>query len=428
MIFKLYVIATLLSPCSSLLVQGQPNFKIEITSDHSNAVYNCGENAVLKIAVMQEDRLVNNGTLKIKLSNDGGKELSAVNVDIARQNPYSITVGLNHPGFIQCSAIYGGQEKLAAVAFSPQKINTETPYPADFLAFWNNGIKKLETIPLDLKMEPLSKFSTTRYECFRISLANIENTRIYGFLSVPKGSGPFPALITVEGAGPGYFEPETKWVEKGVLVLRMNVHRYEPPTDQKAIGNLCAKLEKETYYCYHGAPDREKYYFRQSILGINRAINYLASRRDIDKTHMVMQGSSQGGAFALIMAGLNSHITAAAANVPGLCDHYGLRAGRSPGWPRLLIKSANNTVMAPYYDTVNFAKNISCPVIVGVGFVDTTCSPSSVYAAYNTLKTPKMIFNEPTMGHAQSIRYTEYTNKWLAGQLGLDKVLPPTVQ
>jgi cephalosporin-C deacetylase len=37
-----------------------------------------------------------------------------------------------------------------------------------------------------------------------------------------------------------------------------------------------------------------------------------------------------------------------------------------------------------------------------VGFIDTTCPPTSVYAAYNALKTEKGIYNDIPSGHANS--------------------------
>jgi cephalosporin-C deacetylase-like acetyl esterase len=75
---------------------------------------------------------------------------------------------------------------------------------------------------------------------------------------------------------------------------------------------------------------------------------------------------------------------------------------------------------------VNFARKIENPVIMSVGFIDRTCAPNSVCAAYHVIAAPKRIFYEPTMGHSQSKRYSEFLNRWLAGQLGLDAKVPPT--
>ena len=50
---------------------------------------------------------------------------------------------------------------------------------------------------------------------------------------------------------------------------------------------------------------------------------------------------------------------------------------------------------------MNFAARIHCPTWVTVGFIDKTCAPTSVYAAYNNLGAKeKHIINRPLMGHS----------------------------
>ncbi|MEA2733572.1 MAG: cephalosporin-C deacetylase, partial [Humisphaera sp.] len=54
-----------------------------------------------------------------------------------------------------------------------------------------------------------------------------------------------------------------------------------------------------------------------------------------------------------------------------------------------------------YVDAMNFASRIRCQTIVSVGFVDKTCPPSSVCAAFNNIPatTKKTLVMRPTMGH-----------------------------
>jgi cephalosporin-C deacetylase len=55
-----------------------------------------------------------------------------------------------------------------------------------------------------------------------------------------------------------------------------------------------------------------------------------------------------------------------------------------------------------YYDAMNFATRTKASGIVTVGFIDTTCPPSSVYAAYNAVPGKKEIFNDPPSDHRVS--------------------------
>jgi cephalosporin-C deacetylase-like acetyl esterase len=56
-----------------------------------------------------------------------------------------------------------------------------------------------------------------------------------------------------------------------------------------------------------------------------------------------------------------------------------------------------------YFDNVNFAARTHAKeAVVTVGFIDTTCPPTGVYAAYNALPIRKSIFNDVKSGHANS--------------------------
>ena len=82
--------------------------------------------------------------------------------------------------------------------------------------------------------------------------------------------------------------------------------------------------------------------------------------------------------------------------------------------------------MASYFDAAHFARRITGPVIVSVGFIDQTCSPSSVYAAFNEIRTPKRIFNGPLNGHEMNVGdYRGFVGPWVEGQLGLTAPTDP---
>ena len=100
-------------------------------------------------------------------------------------------------------------------------------------------------------------------------------------------------------------------------------------------------------------------------------------------------------------AGLDPRVTAIAPGVPAMCDHSGV----INGWPRIVPRDdAGNPdpkilEVARYYDAMNFAARTRAEALVSVGFIDNTCRPTTVYAAYNNLQGPKKIFNMPLMGH-----------------------------
>ena len=110
-----------------------------------------------------------------------------------------------------------------------------------------------------------------------------------------------------------------------------------------------------------------------------------------DGEHLVFMGGSQGGFLALAMSGLYAdRVTSAQVGVPAFCD-YPRNHGDAD--PETLKRMA-------YYDTVNFAHLIRCPVQVAVGFIDNSCPPANVFSTYNALSgVPKRIHMAPSEGH-----------------------------
>jgi len=435
---RLLIILALLG--ASDRIHGKPKAPgpvIFIKTDRPEALYKCGETATFTITVTEDAGPVTEGEVVAVVTFDGGRKIQQKTLQLGA-GPAAVSETLQQPGFLRCAAVFRKDGKsfhgLGGAGFEPERIEPTAVMPDDFDAFWDQGRKRLAAIPLDLRMKKLDKASDDRQDSFAISLANIDDTRVYGFLSVPKGrEPPFPAYVTVPGAGPGPHSPGGRGLAaKGALGLCVGVHAYDVGAlTKEEIAAAYKELNKEQRYPYQGAPDREKYYFRRAILGVDRAVNWLASRPDWDRKHMVVRGSSQGGGFALIMAGLNRHITAAAANVPALCDHAGAKAERSPGWPRMVRGAGADReqclAMSAYFDAVNFARKITCPTIVSVGFIDATCCPSSVYSAYNQIRSPKRLFTDPLKGHCCAIgEYPKFAARWVDAQLGLRDPIPPT--
>ena len=418
---------------------------VKLSVGRKNAHYNLGENASFTGTVLVDGKLATDGKVAARLSDDGLGVLSTQEFDLAKGNPFTVEGTLAAPGFLQCVASYGKARARAVAAFEPERVCPASILPDDFAKFWDDAILELDQVPLDAKVEPLPWFSSERFACFKVSFATLGGSRIYGFLSIPRqGDGPFPALVSVPGVGPGVFGPDLGCVNgpgrgraarrvrfegggESAATLVMNVHQYDPPVSWAGINALHNKLNTPVPYYRQGVPDRDKYYYKNAVLGVNRAVDWLASRPDVDPARIAVHGGGQGGAFALILAALNKHIKAAAANGPALCDHAGYRLGRSPGWPKLVVGGDPATLeMSAYYDVVNFARGVRCPVIVAVGFVDPLCSPSSVYAAFNSVPAPKMMFEEPALGGGVSDRFADYQRRWLRYQLGMDKEpLPP---
>lgn len=394
---------------------------VTLTTDRDNALYQCGETATFTLEVTENGAPVTTGTAAVKLEVAGGKNLLDKKFDLSQGNPVRFTGTLEEPGFLLATVtgVADAPKALAGAGFEPTRIVAGQERPEDFLAFWEAGRKELADKPV--RLEKLEAYSTPQYTSYALTVDVLNGECLYGFLTVPNQAGKYPVVVAIPGAGPGVSEPNVGWAKRGVISLIMNVHKFPV-----ALGNKDANKKQfeehqaQLAYQLDQADNRDRYHFRNVILGIDRAITEIAQRPDWDGQHLVMDGSSQGGGLSLILAAFNPHVTAAAANVPALCDHAAGRLHRAPGWPKLASAKPEALAVSAYYDAANFAPDIRCPVLISAGFIDTTCPPASVYAAWNRIPDErKTMLNMPRNGHGISEEYKAKKTPWLDAQLGL---------
>jgi cephalosporin-C deacetylase len=400
--------------------------KVSVVTDRADALYKCSETAKFAVKVEAPAGAAMPAEFRYVLNVDGVAPVGQGTGTLAG-GVGEVTGTLSEPGILRCTVYVLDAGKsvsaMAGAAFEPEKIQPTATEPADFGAFWQRNLEKLSRVPMDVQLTPNAQASNDKIAVYKISLANILGTRVYGWIAVPKSGGPFPAILQIPGAGVGPASPGsvTGKAARGFISMFISVHNYDVDLPAEKFAELNAG--ELAGYRTAGRTHRNSYYYLRVILGCARAVDYLRSREDWDGRTMIVTGSSQGGALTLITGGLcKDKVTAIAANVPAMCDHTGRYHGRPSGWPQLIPigdpirEKLVAEGVAPYYDAVNFARHVTCPAKLGVGLIDTTCPATTVFSAYNVLSVPKQIVISPLMGHAIGKEYTDLTNAWF-GQL-----------
>ena len=375
--------------------------KIEIVQDRETALYKAGEEATFTVSVRDDSgEMMKSGSASWTLDNFGTKKLESGKVDLAAGNPFSVKGRMDEEGFMRLRVSSHTNSAVWGVGYDVDRIRQDEPCPPDFDAYWTAEKARLEReVPLDAKMTLDERRSTPVYSCYRVNFATFNDRRVYGFMCVPKDASkaPFRVRVCVPGAGPGSISASTRPDE---IYLVMNVHMFEPEQDAKAQkahmhrqnAALAEKYNlpnKNAYCALSGiAESREDYWYHDVMLGINRAVDWVCARPDVDLGQVTYTGSSQGGGFGLFLTYLNGHFTKSFVAVCAITGHYGHKQGRMSGWPRLIEgqrqeKRAAAERNAAYFDGVNFASRIRSPIRFIVGFADQTCPPADVYAAYN---------------------------------------------
>ena len=403
--------------------------KLSIACDRPDHLYACGEKAVYTVTVTEANGArPAAGVIEARLDNFGPQVIASAKWDLAATNRFTLAGVLTEPGFLRLTVKAPKTAPAVwAVAYEPEKIRKGSPSPADFDAFWAEARKKLaRDVPPDMQLTRIDERSTATFDFFRISFATF-GRRVYGYLTVPtdKARAPFPVHVEVNAAGFGAWTNDLQGHPDRICV-RFSVHPFDMDWRWKEKGMkadydaLHADAQKrfgaKNWYTAGITEGRDVYVYYSALLGIDRAVDWVAARPDVDRTRFWYSGTSQGGGFGFYLCGLNKAFTRAVFYVPAITDTMGYLAGRDSGWPKIVENNSSSPEKraaaekwAPYYDGANFAARITCPVCVVVGFADLTCPPCAVYAAYNAIpSSEKKILHGFGMGHrCRSDLYTD---------------------
>jgi cephalosporin-C deacetylase len=394
---------------------------IAVTLDRPDWVYRAGEPAEWRITSDRDARVV----VLFTFEQQRLRPLSVDTLDVKAGQPRSLKRTLEQPGLLRAlvRTLDGADTAVATAAFDPHNIQPSVEMPADFREFWQKSIEGARKIPLNAVMTRMADRSRDDVDVYHINFQNTRATsRIYGILSMPKGEGPFPALLILPGAGVRPYFPSYEWARRGVITLSIGIHGI--PVDRDSL--FYNELRATALQNYNTAQleDRDRYYYRRVFVGAVRAGDFIFSLPQFDKKTYAVRGGSQGGGLALVTAALDPRVIAYASDYPALSDHFGYVKSQVGGWPHILadtlIKAmAEKMATLPYYDAVNFARLIRVPGFFAWGFNDPVVPPHSMYAAYNVIRSPKELMVHPPAVHGASAEQRRAEDAWLRKVLGV---------
>lgn len=398
--------------------------------DHADWVYKTGESATIEVQLYRYGIPQDNVTLDYAIGNDmlSADRKGTVTLKNGRAK---LNIGtMKKPGFRDCNFTvkYGDKSYShhVKVGFSPEKLQPYTKLPSDFNEFWENELAELAKVPLNYTCKPVPEYCTDKIDCYLIKLdVTKRGQAVYGYLTRPKAKGSYPVVLCPPGAGVKTIKEPLRrkyYAEEGCIRLEMEIHGLNPEIDAETFKEISnAFNSRENGYLSNGIDSRENYYMKRVYLGCVRAIDYLTSLPEWDGRNVAVQGGSQGGALAIVTAGLDKRVTACVANHPALSDMAGYAEGGTGGYPHFsagknISLDAQKIKTLQYFDVVNFARKVTCPTRITWGFNDNTCPPTTSYVVYNVMTCPKEALITPINEH-WTTNETEYEHlKWIQRQ------------
>jgi cephalosporin-C deacetylase len=259
---------------------------------------------------------------------------------------------------------------------------TSVVRPPDFDEFWAATMAEVEKVPLNPSIARVAMRSTPDVDVFEIHYDSLDELRIAGWYCRPTESylpAPYPGLLIV----PGYISEPTlpkTWAKMGYAVvgvaprgkLRSNGH-FNPGYPGLLVRDIVDPLT---------------YGYRGFYVDACRAVDFLFSRPEVDTDRIGVHGSSQGGALTLTTAALRADaITCGAAGAPYLAGFMD-SASLTHSYPYEEINEylrefpdQEEAVRASvaYFDGINFAPMIRCPMLIYAGLGDDVCPPETAF-------------------------------------------------
>ena len=139
-----------------------------------------------------------------------------------------------------------------------------------------------------------------------------------------------------------------------------------------------------------------------------RAIDFVCSRPEVNNQKIAVEGGSQGGAFSLVACALDKRIKVAAPHIPFLTDfrdYFKICPWPKSSFEHYLKKNPDKTWddiygLFAYFDVKNFAPQIQCPIVMGIGLQDNTCPPHTNFASYNLIPSEKKYYGYRNQKHS----------------------------
>lgn len=422
------------------------------TPDHSDWLYRCGEKATVEVQLYKYGVAVADAELAYEIAPDMLRSdlytvvaSGAANKGKARLKAGKAVIPIGtrkSPGFLdlQLSATVDGMKTShhVKVGYDAENIKPFTQMPSDFDHFWQQTVSKArKEVPTEryqqgggFTRQLAPEYCTDKIDCWLIKLQTDREHYMYGYLTMPKDhKGKMPAVLCPPGAGVKTIKEPLRhsyYAENGMIRFEVEIHGLDPrfsETQFKEISNAFGG------YLSNGLDSKERYYMKHVYAGMVRCMDFLTSLPEWDGRNLAVQGGSQGGALALVTAGLDPRVTLCVANHPALTDMAAYsEKGRTGGYPHFMNASpdgaAGNNLLTKqtigvlaYFDVINFCRKVTCPVRLTWGYNDITCPPTTSFAAWNVLTSPKEAFITPINEHWTSNSMERQHMEWIKSKL-----------
>ena len=291
------------------------------------------------------------------------------------------------------------------------------PRPSDFDRYWQDTLDALGRQPARPQIDPLPLRSTEFATLYGVRLTSLGPYRLFGYLSVPAGRGPFPAI---------YYAPKYQSVLEIIPQGTANRQRSRYITFA-----LAARGQRNADAPYaaifpglltDGIDRADSYVFRGISADAARGLQFLLGRPELDPRRVAAVGND----LALIAAALQPGATHVVATPQLFHDTVAL-AARTRAYPLEEIndhlrafpdRAADVRRTLSYYELTSFAPRVGAATVIMAGPPGAVLDTASLGSLAAALAGPAAMHASEQSTFKDGL----HVERWLAEQHGIADV------
>lgn len=302
------------------------------------------------------------------------------------------------------------------------------PKPDDFEAYWDRGLQEMEALDPQVELTPAG-FRHPTLDCFDLTFTGTHGARVHAkYVRPKKFAGRLPAVMRFHGYSgrAGDWTAHFAMASAGFAVAALDVRGQGGQSED--VGGVQGNTLHGHIIRGLDDPDPDRLLFRDIFLDTALMARIVSSFPEIDEGRLAADGGSQGGGLTLACASL-SNIQLAAPAYPFLSDYQRV-------WEMDLDKDAYAELKEyfrhfdptharekevftklGYIDIQHLAHRVRGKVHMYTGLMDTICPPSTQFAAFNKITSPKEVILYPDFGHEGLPGKDDTTLQWFIDEL-----------
>ena len=291
------------------------------------------------------------------------------------------------------------------------------PTPASVRDYWQETLAALARYPARPEIERLPLRSTPFATLFGVRLTSLGPYRLFGYLSIPAGAGPFPAI---------YYPPKYQSVLEIIPQGTANLQRSRYVTFALAgRGQRNADAPYAAMFpglLTEGIDRAASYVFRSIVADSVRGLEYLLTRPEVDPARVVVSGNDLALITAASTAGATHVVT-----TPALSYRTSALAPKTQAYP---LEEINDYVRAyparaeavghtlAHCDLLGFAPRVTATTLLMAGAPGSLLDGTALQPLASALRGPVTVYESQQSLYKDGL----YAEQWMATQCGIADV------